>query len=132
MTEYDAGAGCARLFELRARFRVPFNESAEEHDANEKLSLVGCSSASSTRRMATESDGPFTVNEYRIYYAVINAPMSISEAEAYKRAASRFSVTPTAAKEITSRVQWELNQNGWLGRPEAEIRHASDWSGERP
>ncbi len=74
----------------------------------------------------------FTVKEYRLYRAVIGAPMSVPEAQAIQNAAKRYGVTTTEAKKAVSKVQTILFKNDWLGgSPESEIKHASDWKGER-
>ena len=84
-------------------------------------------------KSAEQPDGAtFTVAEYRIYRAVIDAPMSVSEAEALRRAATSHGVTNTAAKKIVDKVQRILFKNNWYGSAESEIKHASDWSGRRP
>lgn len=69
----------------------------------------------------------FTVKEYRIYRALIGAPMSVSEDAALESAARRYGVTVGEARGATDKVQRVLFQNNWFGSPEAEIRHASDW-----
>ena len=81
------------------------------------------------KRVGQPKRGNFTVKEYRIYRAVIDTPMSITESEATSRAARRFDLTPAKAKEITQKVQRILAKNHWFGTPDTEIRHASDWSG---
>ena len=74
----------------------------------------------------------FTVNEYRIYRAVIDTPMSVSESETLQRTAQRYGVSVQEAREVVDKVQKVLFQNGWMSTPATEIRHASDWNGERP
>ena len=74
----------------------------------------------------------FTVNEYRIYRAVMSAPMSVPEAEAFQDAAKRYGVAVAEARTVVNEVQQILFRNGWLGAPASEIRHASDWKGEKP
>ncbi len=81
------------------------------------------------KRASQPKRGNFTVKEYRIYRAVIDTPMSIPESVAYPRAARRFDVSPAQAREITEKVNRILGMNGWLGTPDNEIRHASDWPG---
>ncbi|MEW5884359.1 MAG: hypothetical protein AB1725_09085 [Armatimonadota bacterium] len=88
-------------------------------------------SAPNATDRAAQSDRPtFTVLEYRVYRAVIDAPLSVSESEAVRRAAAAHGVTPTAAKEIADRVQRILFENNWFGSAESEIKHASDWRGQ--
>lgn len=74
----------------------------------------------------------FTAKEYRIYRAVIDTPMSISEEQALQNAGKLYGVTPDEAKKIANKVQSVLFQNKWFGSPESEIKHASDWKGEKP
>jgi len=74
----------------------------------------------------------YTVKEYRIYRAVIDTPMSASEAQAYPNAAIQYGVTVTQARKATEKVQESLSRNGWFGSPATEIQHASDWKGEKP
>ena len=128
---FDSGAGCSRLFDLRKQFRVPFQETTQEIEANAKLRSVGCLSADSKRKTQTQGDGGFTVKEYRIYRAVVDAPMSISESQAYTQAANRFKVSVPKVKKAVETVQRILAKNGWFATPDSEMRHASDWAGER-
>jgi hypothetical protein len=74
----------------------------------------------------------FTVREYRIYRSVATAPSFMTEAEVLKRAARQFEISTTQAKRVSDRVQALLLKNRWFGPPENEIRHASDWKGEKP
>ena len=83
-------------------------------------------------RASEPNAAAFTVNEYRIYRAVISAPMSVSEPEALESAAKRYGVTAAQARKATYKVQEILSRNGWFGTPESEIRHASDWEGKKP
>jgi hypothetical protein len=72
----------------------------------------------------------FTVAEYRVYREVMDAPMSVSEDETTRRAATSHGVTATQAKTIIAKVQRILHANKWFGPAASEIRHASDWNGE--
>ena len=82
---------------------------------------------------ATEiSSGSFTVREYRIYKAVMDMPLSVSEADARQRVAERNNITADEATQITTMILRTLVGNGWLGTPAQEIRRASDWNGESP
>lgn len=74
----------------------------------------------------------FSVKEYKINHAMMSAPMSVSEAQAIEDAAKRFGITEAQVKSTTKKVQMILFANKWLGTPESEIRHASDWDGETP
>ncbi len=74
----------------------------------------------------------FTVREYRVYQALMDTPMSVSEAEGQRRIARRLNVTPEEVDRIVQRVLETLHGNGWFGRPAQEIRRASDWNGETP
>lgn len=72
----------------------------------------------------------FTVLEYRLYAAVIDTPLSISEEQAHRNIARDNNTTAQVVKETTTKVLRILVANGWLGTVQNEIRHASDWSGE--
>lgn len=130
-TAFDAGAECARLFELRDKAKLGAREDRLS-EMNTKLQSVGCQSDTSRRRSSSPNTGRFTVQEYRIYRAVTSTPMSVPEAEAFRLAAERYGTTAQDARKIVSRVQDELARNGWFGVPDAEIQHASDWRGEKP
>lgn len=80
---------------------------------------------------STSKTGSFTVKEYKIYRAVIDTPMTIPEAQALQNAAKRYGVTVAEAQKATKKVQNILFSNKWFASPEAEIRHASDWNGEK-
>lgn len=82
------------------------------------------------QQVSQSAGSTFTVAEYKIYRAVMDAPMSISEAEAVQRAAKSYGVAPTEAKKIVDKVQRALLQNKWFGSAESEIKHASDWKGQ--
>jgi hypothetical protein len=58
--------------------------------------------------------------------------MSVTEAQAFENAAALHGVTPGEAERAADKVQLILFENGWLGSPESEIKHASDWTGEAP
>ena len=75
--------------------------------------------------------GRYTVSEYRIYRTVIDTPMSVSESQAQQRASQQYGMPVEQVRETVDKVQRALFSNKWFGRPDAEIRHASDWSGER-
>ena len=86
-----------------------------------------------TQPAATDaSSGSFTVREYRIYKAVIDMPLSVSEADARQRVAERNNMNADEVSRITTMVLKTLVGNGWLGFPAQEIRRASDWNGESP
>ena len=74
----------------------------------------------------------FTVREYRIYRSVATAPSFMTEDEVLKRSARQFGISTTQAKRVSDRVQALLLKNRWFGPPENEIRHATDWKGEKP
>ena len=56
----------------------------------------------------------------------------VGESEAFERVAKQFRVGPVDVQKTTDKVQKVLAKNGWYGSAAAEIRHASDWKGERP
>ena len=80
----------------------------------------------------TSKTDSFTVKQYQIYRDIIDTPMSISGAQALQNAAKRYGVTVAEAREATKKVQNILFSNKWFASPEAEIRHASNWNGEKP
>jgi hypothetical protein len=81
---------------------------------------------------STSNEKLFTVKEYKIFRAVIDTPMSISEEQALQNVGRRYGVTSDEAKKIVRKVQSILSQKKWFGSPESEIMHASDWIGEKP
>ena len=88
--------------------------------------------SATSRRPALAKGDVYTVKEYRIYRAVIDTPMSVSEAQAYQSAANQYGVTVAETRNVTEKVQKILSRNSWLGSPDSEIQHASDWKGENP
>lgn len=74
----------------------------------------------------------FTVEEYRVYRAVIDTPMSVAEQQALQNVAERYGVTAGEARKTVDKVQQALYRNSWTGSPDSEIQHASNWQGERP
>jgi hypothetical protein len=100
---------------------------------NAKLRSVGCFTNTSKRA----PEGPpntaaFTVREYRIYRAVIDTPMSVTEAQALRNVAKAQKMAVAEVRKTTEKVQAILSKNSLFGTPETEIRHASDWNGEKP
>jgi len=128
--EFTAGADCPRLFQLRNEAKVRAT-AMQAQEMNEKLRSVRCFSATSKRAATTTGDGGFTVKEYRIYRAIIGSPMSVPERQAVRNAAKKYGVTEAAAKKAADKVMDMLMRNRWNATPEAEIRHASDWKGEK-
>ena len=128
--EFVAGANCPRLFQLRNELKVRATE-AQVREMNDKLRSVQCFSATSKRAATTTVDGNFTVKEYRIYRAIIDTPLSVSESQAVRNAAKKYRVTEAAAKAAPDKVMKILTRHHWNATPEAEIRHASDWKGEK-
>jgi len=131
LQEFDSGVDCPRLFVLRNEAKRGSSDARQE-EMNTKLRSVGCFNATSKRRPTSPpGTGGFTVKEYRIYRAVLDTPMSISDADSLRAVGKRYGVTPAVAKRATRKVQEVLFKNDWMATPEAEIRHASDWSGEK-
>jgi hypothetical protein len=56
--------------------------------------------------------------------------MSVAERENIEAAARRYNISASEARAIADKVMGVLSRNGWFARGDAEIRHASDWSGE--
>ena len=76
------------------------------------------------------SEGSYTVREYRMYRALVDTPVTLSEDEAIRGIAASNSVTEAEVKRVINNVQTTLMRNGWFGDPAQEIRRASDWNGE--
>ena len=74
--------------------------------------------------------GSFTMRQYQMYRALMDAPMSESESDAFRRIAREFDTTPEDTERIVKMVAETLNRNRWHGTPAQEIRRASDWHGE--
>lgn len=139
----DAGASCAELFDIRNSLDP---KSPVKARMNEELRGIGCYSSSSVRSSATSSAdktksdnvqnnaavGTFTVNEYRMYRAVISVPLSVSDQKVLQNVSTRYKVPVEELRKVVDKVQKTLLHNEWFGTPESEIRHASDWRGETP
>lgn len=99
---------------------------------NDTLRSVGCNSDTSKRRAPKPARvASFTVRDYRVYRFIVYTE-SLSEDEAVKEAARRYGLTPQAALATAKRVQEEMLTKKLWSTPEQEIRHASDWNGEKP
>ena len=133
----EAGATCEELFTIRNEIdpKSPLPERM-----NRALREVGCYLSSSTRSDQKASGGGstaatpstaqaagFTVQEYRIYRAVIDTPMSVPERQALESVAQDNGVSVDEVRKAVTGVQRALSRNNWFGTPESEIRHASDW-----
>jgi hypothetical protein len=57
--------------------------------------------------------------------------MSVPERQAIETVARKHGVSSQVAKGAATRVMDSLTKNNWYATPDAEIRHASDWNGER-
>lgn len=131
----EAGGTCPDL--LAFRNGLDANSSALTA-INSDLREIGCYSATSVRQeplvegerqpAAAEPARPtFTVQEYRVYRAIIDTPMSVSEEESVARAAKQFGISEGDVNETVDKVQRVLAGNNWYGSADAEIRSASDW-----
>jgi hypothetical protein len=128
--EFESGADCPRLFELRNDAKQGASPARQE-EMNTRLRSVQCFSSTSKRAAAGPSNtASFTIQQYRIYREVISSPMSIPEPEAFDNVARKHGVPSSVAHDAVNRVQESLFKNGWFASPDAEIRHASDWAGE--
>jgi hypothetical protein len=136
----DAGAGCAELFEIRNSLDPKASDVVR---MNNELREVGCYSSGSVRSITppvaekTQSDknqvtASFTVNEYKMYRAVLNVPSSVPEQQALRNVANRYKISVEDLRKVVNKVQKNLLDNKWFGTPESEIKHASDWKGETP
>ena len=124
----QAGADCPELFELRNQL-----DPKSPRVTNKALRDIGCFSSTSTRRSeeSQNASGGFTVVEYRIYRELIDAPMTVSDDQAKRTLAQKYDRTPDQIEDVVDQVSMELFRNDWFGSPASEIRHASDWNGER-
>lgn len=127
----SAGADCPRLFELRNAAKRTATPNQEDQ-MNVKPRGVGCCSSTSTRTPEVRPNtGDFTVKEYRIYRAVIDTPMSVAEEQAMRTIGAAHNMSVAEVRKTTRKVEMALFKNKWYGTPETEIRHASDWKGEK-
>lgn len=102
------------------------------HDVIEFVFRGKAMRASQQATPPAESEASFTVEDYRIYHALMSAPMSISEDDALKKIAADHGMPVEEARGRSKSVLKVLSRNDWFGSPESEIRHASDWDGETP
>jgi hypothetical protein len=138
----DDGASCAELFDIRNSLDP---KSPVVVRINEELRGIGCYSSSSVRSNAGSSKEEtisasvqktppvafFTVNEYRMYRAVLNVPSSVSEQQALQNVSRQYKIPVDELRNVVNKVQKALFDNKWFGSPESEIRRASDWRGEK-
>lgn len=114
----------------------PREDGLDEHSTAEIVAYVFEKKPMSPAKQVSEpsdsKEKSFTVKEYRIYRAVIDTPMSISEEQALQNAGKRYGVTADEAEKVTKKMQSILSKNKWFGSPESEIKHACDWKGEKP
>jgi len=61
-----------------------------------------------------------------MYRAIMDTPMSVPEDQAFEKVAKRYGVSVDEVDAATKKLQRILSQNNWFGRPESEIKHASD------
>ena len=136
----DAGAGCAELFEIRNSLDPKASDVVR---MNEELRKIGCYSSSSgrsgtvsvaekTKSEKNPATATFTVNEYKMYRAVLNVPSSVPEQQALQNVAKEYNISVEDLRKVVNRVQKTIFDNKWFGTPESEIQHASDWKGETP
>ncbi len=139
----DDGASCAELFDIRNSLDP---KSPVVVRINEELRGIGCYSSSSVRSNAGSSKegtksasvqkapsvASFTVNEYKMYHAVINVPSSVSEQQALQNVSRQYKIPVDELRKVVNKVQKTLFDNKWFGSPESEIQRASDWRSEKP
>ena len=94
------------------------------------IATVACGDLAEQPANPESEESSFTVDEYRLYRSVIDTPLSIPEDQVMQNAAEEYGVTIQDANLIAEKVLLVLLTNSWFGRPEAEIRRASDWQGE--
>jgi hypothetical protein len=125
----DAGAGCAELFEIRNSLDPKASDVVR---MNKELREIGCYSGSSVRSISpsaagkTQSDknqatATFTVNEYKMYRAVLNLPSSGPEQQALQNVASTYKIPVEDLRKVVNKVQKSLFDNKWVGTAESEI-----------
>lgn len=68
-------------------------------------------SPKSKQQGVPSSDNGFTIEEYKIYRAVIDSPMSVSEAEAVQKVAKNRRIEAAEAKKTVDKVQGILFEN---------------------
>lgn len=128
--EFEAGADCPRLFELRNDAKRGASVALQD-EMNTKLRSVQCFGSTSQRAaVVSPNTGSFTVREYRLYRELISTPSTIPQAEALEIVGRKHGVPPTAVRDAVQHVQEVLLRNRWFASPDAEIRHATDWNGE--
>ena len=94
---------------------------------------AACQRLRKTKSDDVQKDPPtitFTVNEYRMYRAVINVPSSVPEQQALQNVATQYKIPVEDVRKVVNKVQKSLFDNKWFGTPESEIQRASDWKGE--
>ena len=127
---FKKGIDCPELFNLRNAAKSGAT-AKQVADMNDTLRSVQCFSSTSKRAVSTKNDGTFTVKEYRIYRAIASAPMSVSESQSMRDAAKTFVISEADIRRTTDKVMGILSKNNWFATPAAEIKHASDWKGEK-
>lgn len=70
------------------------------------------------------------MRQYRVYRSLIDTPVSVQEAQGLADAARLHGLSVAEVKSTVDLVQRALLENKWFGRPENEIRRATDWNGE--
>ena len=130
----DAGAGCAELFEIRNSLDPKASDVVR---MNEELREIGCYSSSSVRSSTvsvaekTKSEkkpatATFTVNEYKMYRAVLDVPSTVREQQALQNVARQYEIPVEDLRKVVNKVQKSLFDNKWFGTPESEVQHASE------
>jgi hypothetical protein len=115
----DAGAGCAELFEIRNSLDPKASDVVR---MNKELREIGCYSSGSVRSITasaagkTQSDknqatATFTVNEYKMYRAVLNVPSSVPEQQALQNVASTYKIPVEDLQKVVNKVQKSLFDN---------------------
>jgi hypothetical protein len=131
---FNQGADCPQLYELRNEAKRHGATNEQQNAMNEKLRAVRCSGNTSKRVPdGPPNTGDFTVKEYRIYRDVVDTPMSLSEEQNLGNAAKKYNLSIADVHKTVEKVMRNLSENNWMvGSPASEIRHASDWKGEKP
>ncbi len=129
---FNEGADCPRLYELRNNARRNGADHEQQNQMKLKLRSVGCTSDTTERRAEIPSNsGTYTINEYRIYREVMRAPANMPERQALVTVGKKYKMSLLQVRETAEKVSRNLFENDWFDVLELEIRHASDWKGEK-
>ena len=78
-----------------------------------------------------QTDGSYTVREYRIYRDILETPPTTTDDEAVAMISEKYGMPSDAVTEIMEKVLNIISDNGWFEGADAEIKRASDLKGEK-